>query len=155
MERGNKMPVAVKIPAGSKTCIELKFVPENPAELWSEYNTKVYELMAEVRNGENTEAENGRESLRTVFGFRDLSTNKKFILNGKPIFLRGKHDAMIFPKTGVFPTGFGFMAEGFMISKSYGINHYRYHTRCPPEAAFCSRSCQHIYGPQLPFWGQF
>ncbi len=152
---GIKMPVAVKIPAGSKTCIELKFVPENPAELWSEYNTKVYELMAEVRNGENTEAENVGESLRTVFGFRDLSTRgRKFILNGKPIFLRGKHDAMIFPKTGVFPTDLDSWLKVFMISKSYGINHYRYHTCCPPEAAFFAADLAGIYmEPQLPFWG--
>ena len=40
------------------------------------------------------------------------------------------------------------------ISKDYGINHYRYHTCCPPEAAFEAADILGIYmEPQLPFWG--
>ena len=37
---------------------------------------------------------------------------------------------------------------------SYGINHYRFHTCCPPEAAFIAADILGIYmEPQLPFWG--
>ncbi len=40
------------------------------------------------------------------------------------------------------------------ISKSYGINHYRFHTCCPPDAAFAAADYLGIYmEPQLPFWG--
>lgn len=40
------------------------------------------------------------------------------------------------------------------ISKSYGMNHYRYHTCCPPESAFIAADMLGIYmEPQLPFWG--
>ena len=42
----------------------------------------------------------------------------------------------------------------FKIAKSYGINHYRFHTCCPPEAAFVAADFMGIYlEPELPFWG--
>lgn len=38
------------------------------------------------------------------FGIRDLQTGKHHVLvNGSPIFLRGKHDGIIFPLTGYAP----------------------------------------------------
>ena len=40
------------------------------------------------------------------------------------------------------------------IAKSYGINHYRFHTCCPPDAAFTAADLLGIYmEPELPFWG--
>ncbi|NTV77570.1 MAG: beta-glucuronidase, partial [Clostridiales bacterium] len=42
----------------------------------------------------------------------------------------------------------------FEIAKQYGINHYRFHTCCPPEAAFRAADLMGIYlEPELPFWG--
>lgn len=40
------------------------------------------------------------------------------------------------------------------IAKEYGINHYRYHTACPPDAAFTAADLLGVYmAPELPFWG--
>lgn len=34
------------------------------------------------------------------------------------------------------------------------MNHYRFHTCCPPEAAFVAADMLGIYmQPELPFWG--
>ena len=39
----------------------------------------------------------------------------------------------------------------FKIAKAYGINHYRFHTWCPPEAAFQAADETGIYlQPELP-----
>lgn len=61
---------------------------------------------------------------------------------------------MIFPKTAFAPTDLEEWLRVMKISKSYGMNHYRYHTCCPPEAAFIAADMLGIYmEPQLPFWG--
>ena len=91
----------------------------------------------------------------TTFGLRKFSTSEtEFLINGTPTFLRGKHDGLIFPLTGAVPATVDEWLLVMKISKSYGINHYRFHTCCPPDAAFTAADYLGIYmEPQLPFWG--
>lgn len=79
-----------------------------------------------------------------------------FYANGHKIFLRGKHDAAVWPLTGHVDMS----VEGWMkylgTCKEYGINHVRFHSWCPPEAAFEAADSLGIYlQPELPFWGSF
>ena len=79
-----------------------------------------------------------------------------FYANGHRIFLRGKHDAAVWSLTGHVEMG----VEGWMkylgTCKEYGINHVRFHSWCPPEAAFVAADSLGIYlQPELPFWGSF
>lgn len=79
-----------------------------------------------------------------------------FYANGHRIFLRGKHDAAVWPLTGHVEMS----VEGWMkylgTCKEYGINHVRFHSWCPPEAAFVAADSLEIYlQPELPFWGSF
>lgn len=79
-----------------------------------------------------------------------------FYANGHRIFLRGKHDAAVWPLTGHVEMS----VEGWMkylgTCKEYGINHVRFHSWCPPEAAFVAADSLGIYlQPELPFWGAF
>ncbi len=92
---------------------------------------------------------------KTVIGFRDLHTKgRNFYLNDLPVMLRGKHDGMIFPLTGHAPMEKAQWLRVFGIAKDYGINHYRFHTCCPPEAAFQAADEMGVYlAPELPFWG--
>src|SRR5690606_26444567 len=67
---------------------------------------------------------------------------------------RGKNDAAVFPLTGFSPMDTTEWMRIFRIAKSYGINHYRFHSWCPPEAAFIAADRIGIYlQPELPFWG--
>lgn len=90
-----------------------------------------------------------------VFGFREFTTDKHhFYINGVKTFLRGKHDGMIFPLTGAAPMDVEGWLRVMRVSKRFGINHYRFHTCCPPEAAFFAADLLGIYmEPELPFWG--
>ncbi len=92
---------------------------------------------------------------KTVIGFRDLHTKgRSFYLSDLPVMLRGKHDGMIFPLTGHAPMEKAQWLRVFGIAKDYGINHYRFHTCCPPEAAFQAADEMGVYlAPELPFWG--
>ena len=79
-----------------------------------------------------------------------------FYANGHRIFLRGKHDAAVWSLTGHVEMS----VEGWMkylgTCKEYGINHVRFHSWCPPEAAFVAADSLGIYlQPELPFWGSF
>lgn len=122
------------------------FVYEMPnAELWSEHNPVTYTMKIDV----------GGDTVKIPFGMRKFETRgTDLILNGEKIFLRGKHDGMIFPMTGAAPTD----TEGWLTvmktAREHGINHYRFHTCCPPDAAFRAADELGIYmEPELPFWG--
>lgn len=89
--------------------------------------------------------------------FRDFRIEgAHFYADGHPVFLRGKHDAAVWPLTGHVDM----TVEGWMkylgICSAYGINHVRFHSWCPPEAAFVAADSLGIYlQPELPFWGSF
>lgn len=91
----------------------------------------------------------------TTFGLRDVRTDgRRLLINGRETFLRGKVDNLLYPKTGYTPTDVASWMTILGIAKEYGINHYRYHTACPPDAAFTAADLLGVYmAPELPFWG--
>ncbi len=117
----------------------------NDARTWDEYSPEFYKVTVTI-GGDSETVSAGLKSF--------VSDGDKFRINGRKTFLRGKHDGMIFPKTGFAPTSTEEWLRVLKISRSYGINHYRFHTCCPPEAAFEAADLLGIYmEPQLPFWG--
>ena len=91
----------------------------------------------------------------TTFGLRDVRPlGRRLLINGRETFLRGKVDNLLYPKTGYAPTDVASWMTILGIAKEYGINHYRYHTACPPDAAFTAADLLGVYmAPELPFWG--
>lgn len=47
-------------------------------------------------------------------------------MDGRTAFLRGRHDACVFPLAGYAPMGVDEWARVLTIAKSYGINRYRF-----------------------------
>lgn len=119
--------------------------PCGEAQLWSDRSPSLYRITVDT---------DGDKSSFTA-GMRKLSCDGgKFIINGEKTFMRGKHDGMIFPLTGYAPTDVESWLKVMKTAKDYGINHYRFHTCCPPEAAFEAADILGIYmSPELPFWG--
>lgn len=115
------------------------------AKLWSEFERNLYDISVDT----------GCDLQTVTAGLRKLSVNgNKFEINGRKTFLRGKHDGLIFPETGYAPTDKKSWLKVMETAKQYGINHYRFHTCCPPEAAFEAADELGIYmEPELPFWG--
>ncbi len=113
--------------------------------LWSEHEPNLYTLKLDI----------GGDVSEHLIGMREFSAKDgKFLINGRKTFLRGKHDGMIFPKTSYAPCTLDEWVRVMSISRSFGMNHYRFHTCCPPEAAFIAADMLGIYmEPQLPFWG--
>ena len=79
-----------------------------------------------------------------------------FYQNGHPVFLRGRHDACVWPLTGHVAMDVDSWRRYMQVCKDYGLNHVRFHSWCPPEAAFVAADeADIILQPELPFWGSF
>ena len=129
--------------------IRLEYELGDHMELWDDYHQPIYRLNVVIDSGEF-------EDNQTVqFGMRKFAAvGTKFSINGRKTFLRGKNDACVFPLTGHPPMDTDGWLKVFRIAKDYGINHYRFHSWCPPEAAFEAADQMGIFlQPELPFWG--
>jgi len=118
-------------------------------QLWSEFDPVLYKLQITLN------ANNEIPDKQLVdFGMREFKTKgTQFTINGIKTFLRGKHDACVFPLTGYPPMDTAGWMRMFRIAKTYGINHIRFHSWCPPEAAFTAADILGIYlQPELPIW---
>lgn len=120
------------------------------AREWDEYNPYVYELTVSILRDDQVLCER-----TSHFGLRDFTYRELTLYcNDKEIFLRGTHDAMVFPLTGYAPMDLDSWLHVYGTSREYGLNHYRYHTCCPPKAAFLAASYLGIYvQAELAFWG--
>ena len=79
---------------------------------------------------------------------------RKLYANGHRLFLRGRHDACVWPLTGHVAMDIDSWRHYFDICREYGLNHVRFHSWCPPEAAFAAADEAGIFlQPELPIWG--
>jgi hypothetical protein len=117
--------------------------------LWSEFDPALYKVNFEI------ESQNIKDTYTIDFGIRDFSTKgTQFTINSLKTFLRGKHDACVFPLTGYPPMDKEEWKKQMRISKEYGLNHYRFHSWTPPQAAFDAANEEGIYmQAELPYWG--
>ena len=131
--------------------IELSYNLGDEIQLWSEFEPALYKLEVVLKGDRNLDA------VTTDFGMRTFSTSgTQFTINGLKTFLRGKHDACVFPLTGHPPMDVESWRDVFRTAKSYNINFYRFHSWTPPEAAFMAADIEGIYmQPELSFWGGF
>lgn len=120
------------------------FMHLDAVQLWSDQDPALFILKVEG-------ADNRKE---VTFGMREVTTEgKDLLVNGRKIFLRGTLDCCIFPLTGVPPTDHeGWLKEMETLQK-WGFNHIRFHSWCPPEAAFDVADSLGIYiQAELPVW---
>lgn len=122
-------------------------VPIGPeVHLWDEFTPNLYTVEATM-DGSDTVHES------VSFGMRHLTIEgKRFVLNGRPLLLRGTLECGIFPLTGYPPTDVESWRRIFQIEKSYGLNFIRFHSWTPPQAAFAAADIEGVFvqteGPQ-------
>lgn len=122
-------PVAIE---SGYTPVELDIDLPPQVRRWGEFDPVVNRLTVEWLR------DSVPQDRRTVsFGIRSFRREgKRLTLNGRPVFLRGTLDCCIFPLTGYPPTDHDGWRKVFGTAKAYGLNHIRYHSYCPPRAAF-------------------
>lgn len=81
-----------------------------------------------------------------AFGFREIrAEGRQLRINGRPLLLRGTLDCAIFPRTGHPPTDVASWRRVLEVVRAHGLNHVRYHSWCPPEAAFVAADELGVY----------
>ena len=120
----------------------------NDMLLWDEFNPQLYRLTVSIKTKTRSCTE------ETVFGMRKIEIREKmFYLNGRQIMLRGTVENCDFPNTGYPPMDVDSWVKLFKTCKSYGLNHMRFHSYCPPEAAFLAADMVGFYiQPEGPSW---
>jgi len=118
-------------------------------KLWSEFHPDLYTLELSVTGKQE------RDERSVTFGMVQYATEgTRFKVNDHYTFMRGTHDACVFPLTAYCPTDKEEWLRTFRIAKEYGINHYRFHSYTPTEAAFEAADELGIYlHSELPMWG--
>lgn len=132
--------------------VEETLYVQSPVERWDEFDPKRYRLAAVIES--DTRAQLDGEECVAKFGFRQIDRDGPSIkVNGRRVFLRGVVDCCVFPRTGHPPTSTEEWLRLFRIVQTYGFNHVRFHTWCPPEAAFEAADQLGLYlAPETPFW---
>nr|WP_129733037.1 sugar-binding domain-containing protein [Parabacteroides goldsteinii] len=122
-------------------------MPEN-IHLWNDITPNLYVLKVTLEDKKKQ-----FDSREIEFGFREVShSNSKILVNGKPVFLRGNLDCVHFPLTGYPSCKVEDWEKIFRIYKDYGLNHVRFHSWCPPEAAFIAADRLGIYIQAETIW---
>ena len=124
--------VRVQVPLGSSVAV------------WDEFHPQLYRLGITL----------GNDYYETTFGMREISVKgRQLYINRRPVWLRGTVENCCFPETGYPPTDEASWLRIFRKCKEYGLNHVRFHSYCPPEAAFMAADRVGIYlQPEGPSW---
>lgn len=113
---------------------------------WDEEEGNLYELSVTLSNG---------ASKTVLFGVRDFGAGKngRLTLNGRTFFLRGEANCAVFPETGYPPMTRDAWRQILLLYRSYGVNCVRFHSHCPPEAAFTAADeIGMMMQPELSHW---
>ncbi len=121
------------------------------AQLWNEFTPALYPFTLTLSGSSAADEKSFQVGLR-----KPESKDARFYMNGHRVFFRGTHEGCTFPMTGYPPTDVASWKKIFHTVKSYGLNHVRFHSYCPPEAAFTAADELGIYlQPECSNWGQY
>lgn len=136
-----------EIPQGSDT-LEMILPLGDQMLTWDEFDPTLYKLTATIKSGKTT------HSREVEFGMREFTIEGKyFYVNGNKTMLRGTVENCDFPLTGYAPMDVTAWERVFRICRNYGLNHMRFHSFCPPEAAFKAADRVGFYlQPEGPSW---
>lgn len=134
----------------SSDVIEIEYPMGKNALLWDEFSPNLYRMKATI------EGQGFFDSKTVTFGMREFKTKgTQFTINGRKTFLRGTLECCIFPKTGYPPMDVEAWTRIIKIAKAYGLNHLRFHSYCPPQAAFEAADRLGCYFQvEGPFWAK-
>ncbi|HEX8070245.1 MAG TPA: discoidin domain-containing protein [Pyrinomonadaceae bacterium] len=120
------------------------------ARTWDEFSPALQRLTVRL-NGAGVD-----ESRELVFGLREIKiAGGDLFVNGRRTYLRGTHHGGDFPLTGYPPTDVAYWRRILRVNREWGINHIRFHSFCPPEAAFVAADELGVYlQPEPGTWNE-
>lgn len=144
----NKITKSFLIKANDSSLIEMILPMGNTVLLWDEFDPALYHLSATIR------VKNQKQTITQQFAMRKFGIRgTQFTINDRPVFLRGDLNNCEFPLTGYPSMNEKDWLRIFSIAKAHGLNHMRFHSWCPPEAAFIAADKTGFYlQPEAPTW---
>jgi hypothetical protein len=121
------------------------------ARTWDEFSPALHSLTVTLKGPQV-------EDTRTVtFGLREVSWNDKdLLINGRVVNLRTTHFGGDFPLTGHPAMDVESWKKIIRACQAHGLNGMRFHSWCPPEAAFVAADELGFYlQPELGLWVPF
>ena len=124
----------VTLTAGTEPVeIVIDYPMGDKVKFWNEFSPVLYKLTAALKSSQGDMI----DTFSRDFGMREFrSGGTHFEVNGKRIFLRGTLECCIFPLTGYPPTDVKSWKKVLQTCRDYGLNTIRFHSWCPPDAAF-------------------
>ena len=118
---------------------------------WSEFTPVLQHLTVKLSGAS---ADDRRD---VTFGLREIKADgKRILLNGELFSFRATHDGGGFPLTGYPATDVATWKRIVSICKTWGLNGIRFHSWCPPEAAFTAGDELGFYfQPECGMWNSF
>ncbi len=108
--------------------------------LWDEFTPNLYTMEVSIEG-----ATDGDIRVENFGMIESKVIDNKIVINNRESYFRGTLECAIFPKTGFPPTNTEEWLRIFNTVKSFGLNHVRFHSWCPPEAAFDAADQVGIY----------
>ena len=128
----------------AEATIEVDCAFDAPPLPWDEFQPALYDVDVELRS--QPDSPTATDARRLRIGFREVATDgTQITVNGRPIFLRGTLECCIFPLTGHPPMDAGEWRRILRVCQAHGLNHLRFHSWCPPEAAFVAADELGVY----------
>ena len=128
-------------------------LPLNDSQIqdWNEFQPHLANLSL------NLKSDSFSDFQQITFGIREITHNDKdLLINGRPVNLRLTHDGGEFPITGYPAMDVASWKKIIQTCKDYGLNGMRFHSWCPPEAAFEAADELGFYlQPECGLWADF
>lgn len=128
--------------------VSLEYPMGNDFKQWDEFSPNLYDLIITLQGDKFSSKKS------TQFGMRKLTgMNSLLQINNRRLFLRGTLECCVFPLTGRPPMKKEEWLTVFKHARDWGLNHLRFHSWCPPEAAFAAADEAGFYlQVELPLW---
>ena len=123
--------------------------PEDIA-LWDDLEPNLHQAELQVSS------EHGTHTLREHIGLRHLASHDgQLWINGRPMHLRGTLECAIWPHTGHPPMERREWDRVMITIREHGLNHLRFHSWCPPAAAFAAADeAGVLIQAEAPVWAE-
>ena len=135
--------------SGGETEFEVDLGKDAPT--WDEFSPTIFHA------GLTLAGEEVADRRELSFGLREVSwRGKDFLVNGRVVNLRMTQFGLDFPLTGYPATDVESWRKIIRRCQEFGLNGIRFHSCCPPEAAFIAADELGFYlHPELGIWGPF
>lgn len=146
----------IEIHPGESRTERLELEYPSDAGLWDEFLPALHQVRLGLKVSAPDMADLYMEQTHT-FGFRDIKAeNGMFYVNGRPTYFRGTHFGGDYPLTGYPSCEPEFWDRLMGRVKEWGLNYIRFHSYCPPDAAFAAADRAGVYlQAECGMWNSF